>query len=337
MKHNYVLLLAFATPVAGLFAQPALDAPGTTPVAGDQITVHAGNFVQPGAAGANQIWDHSAIAFGAANAPLFVTPASTGLAGTFPNATVAVDLTGGNYQFYRCTATSFEEDGFSASGYIGTSSDRLTLLVYPFTYNSTFTDAASWDVIPPGGNPYTRTANIGVTADGYGTLVTPWGTVTNVLRVHSGRYIVDNEYTPATTFTWDSWSFYKPGVHHSIMDLERTSFNFFGFISNDSTSHTIDQNAVGVEEAMRHDIGVDLQPNPANDRVEVVYGVEAGRSLSIDLLDVTSKAVRTLVRRTQATGVQREFMDLAGLTAGIYLVRITDDRGATGMRRLVVR
>ena len=323
-------------PGAGLLAQPTLNSGSATPVAGDHFTYVHGDWIAPGPTGANQTWDYSSHPLGTPSTGTFVAMSATGLASTYPNATVANDLSGGNYIFSRGTATSYEDDGSNISGTVVTCTDRQVLMQYPMNYNGTFTDAMACDVASSGQN-WTQTGSITATADGWGTVITASGTIANVLRVHTLRHITDNHYTPATTYDNDSYYFYKPGVRSPVVVIDHSSANFFGIISADSSLTAMDAGSIGINETALHDIGVDLQPNPANDRVEVIYGVGSGRSLNIDLLDVTGHAMHSIARHTLVTGAQREFIDLTDLSAGVYLVRVTDDRGATGMKRLVVR
>jgi hypothetical protein len=163
----------------------------------------------------------------------------------------------------------------------------------------------------------------------------PWGAVSNVLRVHLVKHMVDNQYTPPSTFDNDTYTWYKPGVHGPVLSIDIVSASVFGFPFGDSSATFATAAAVGIEEALRHDIGVDVQPNPATDRVEVVFGLNGGLTAKIDLLDLTGQVVRTIARKTLAAGIQREFISLSELPAGAYLLRVTDETGAVGMKRLV--
>ena len=315
-------------------AQPSLSSGSVTPIPGDHFSYLNGAWLAPGPAGTSQTWDYSASALTAQNTNSFVAMSGTGLASSFPNATVASDLTGGNYTFSRGTATSYEDDGSSISGTVVTCTDRQMLMQYPMNYNSTFTDGMACDVAWSGQN-WTQTGSITATADGWGTVITASGTIANVLRVHTLRHITDYHYTPATTYDNDSYYFYKPGVRSPVVVIDHSLTDFFGIIVADSSLTALDAGTIGIDEAMLHDIGVDVMPNPVTDRLEVVFGTDAGHILSIDLLDVTGRSVRTLSHRTQVAGVQREFIDMNTLPAGAYLVRVTDEHGATGMKRVI--
>ena len=335
MMRPYTYVFALLAPVAS-WAQPNLGAGSVNPVPGDQLEYSYGDFAQPGAGGANVTWDQTGLSTSNPNTFNYVTVASTSVAASFPQATVAQDEGSGDYLFYRATADGYSDDGFhlTTSGYTGTCSDPSLLVAYPLTYGGTFTDQSTCSVTD-GNTTWARTTDVSGIADGWGDLQLSWGTVSNVLRVRNQRTMVDNQLSPATTTTFDDYFYYRPGVHGPVLVLERITIDFGGFILSDSSSSVIGTSTIGVEELLRHDIGMELWPNPATDRVEVTFGLAGGQAVVIDVLDLHGQVVRNHARNTRATGLQREVIDIAGLTAGVYLVRITDGTGALGMRRLV--
>lgn len=332
MKQLYVPVLSMVVPFFSATAQPTLTSGSASPVPGDESIYQSALFMDQGPAGAGQTWDLSSLTNLASATRQWVAPVATGVGGPFPNATVAVGLTANHFLFYKATATGFEEDGFSLLTTVSTCGDRLTLMQYPLAFGGVFSDDMQCD-ITDGVTSWEETATITAGADSYGTLVLPWGTVNDVLRVRTQTHREETQY--GTVSDYDTYSWYKPGVHFAIATIETRVATFSGFTIRDSSTAVLDASAIGMEEALRYSIGVDLQPNPATDRVEVVYGVAGGRALSIDLIDLTGTTVRTFPRTTNAAGVQRETIDLHGLSGGAYLVRVTDHTGAFGMKRLV--
>ncbi len=334
MKQRYALFSALLLSLSLAVAQPTLSAGSANPVPGDALTYSSADFVEPGAAGAGVTWDFATLSTIGSNTFTYVTPASTGLATTFPDATVAQDESGA-YFFYRADAAGYKDVGFTLGGYTCVCSDPLLMLAYPMAFNGTFTDNMNCNVTD-GTNTWTRTSSITGTADAHGNLVLPFGQVNNVLRVHSVQNMVDNQIDPPSTVNTDLYSWYRPGTHGPLFSISTMHAVYSGFPLNDSSATVIDASSiVGVDELVRHDIGVELWPNPATDRVDVVYGLGGGHALTIDLLDVTGQVVRRIARRSLAAGIQREVLPIADLPAGAYLVRITDDTGALGMQRLV--
>ena len=52
---------------------------------------------------------------------------------------------------------------------------------------------------------------------------------------------------------------------------------------------------------------------------------------------LAGKVVLKKDRTTMVTGIQREVLDISGISKGLYSVLVTDDKGATGVKRLVVQ
>lgn len=323
-------------PCATLCGQVTLSSGTADPSAGDALTLSTCSWVDPGPAGTNITWAQPDLEVLSTNVSNYVSAASTGLAGTYPNATVAYDGGGGTYLFYREAATGYEQDGFVLNMYSATCSDRLLLLPYPLSYGNTWSDNATCTVTD-GSTSWARTMSVTGTADGWGSIILPAGTVTNVLRVHWVENMVDNQYDPPSTTVFDYYSWYRPETPGPVFSTSNIDVTIFGFSTSDSSSTLLDLSAIGMQEVLDHAIGVRVMPNPVSDRAEVVFGLGAGERATIELLDVSGRVVRTSTRAIQVSGAQREFIDMVALPAGAYVVRITDGRGAYGTSRVVKR
>ncbi|HNK43055.1 MAG TPA: hypothetical protein PL002_17835, partial [Flavobacteriales bacterium] len=295
-------------PCATLCGQVTLSSGTADPSAGDALTLSTCSWVDPGPAGTNITWAQPDLEVLSTNVSNYVSVASTGLAGTYPNATVAYDGGGGTYLFYREAATGYEQDGFVLNMYSATCLDRLLLLPYPLSYGNTWSDNATCTVTD-GSTSWARTMSVTGTADGWGSIILPAGTVTNVLRVHWVENMVDNQYDPPSTTVFDYYSWYRPETPGPVFSTSNIDVTIFGFSTSDSSSTLLDLSAIGMQEVLDHAIGVRVMPNPVSDRAEVVFGLGAGERATIELLDVSGRVVRTSTRAIQVSGAQREFID----------------------------
>jgi len=77
---------------------------------------------------------------------------------------------------------------------------------------------------------------------------------------------------------------------------------------------------------------IKMYPNPADKQVSLLLpqGIDNGVNYQIKLTDITGK----IVMQRQATG-GKEVIDIAALTAGIYIVEITDSKGKRVTEKLV--
>jgi hypothetical protein len=309
-----------------------LESGAIDPVPGEVLSFAGCTFVQQGPSGAGVEWEFTSLDVVNSTTLSYISLQASGLASTFPTANVIQDNGGGDLVVYRSSAAAYEQLGSASPDDTATCADPFLIMSYPLTFGDAFDDVVDC-IETAGSNTYAISGSASSVADGWGTITLPFGTVNNVLRVRRVQDLVSEEFTPATQIRIDDYSWYRPGVHRALFTTARNRVTLFGFLTlRDSASTVIQDLNVGLDELVWHDIGVDAWPNPATDRLEVTFGLSAGHKVSIDVVDITGGLVRTTRRPTLVHGVQREVIDVAGLCPGAYMVRVTDETGATGMR-----
>jgi chitodextrinase len=83
---------------------------------------------------------------------------------------------------------------------------------------------------------------------------------------------------------------------------------------------------VGIDEHLLNSIS--LYPNPAKEVVNVQCTMNNVQVESIEVFDVYGKVVRTGVETFHETSLQTAQINVSGLAAGMYFVRVTTDQGA---------
>jgi hypothetical protein len=83
---------------------------------------------------------------------------------------------------------------------------------------------------------------------------------------------------------------------------------------------------VGIDEHLLNSIK--LYPNPANDVVNVQCTMNNVQVEAIEVFDVYGKVVRTGVETFHETSLQTAQINVSGLAAGMYFVRVTTEQGA---------
>lgn len=181
-KSLHILFFGSLISAVNTVAQPTITATGINPIGGDVITTTNTNYVGPGSAGINQTWDLSTMTPSGASATFaYANPSSTPYASSFTNSNVSASY-GGSYVYYKTSSAAWQFYGAVTSATMSYSNPE-DFLHFPFTYTNTYTDSWATTFIS-GGYTFYRTGTTTVTADGYGTLITPSGTFSNVLRVH---------------------------------------------------------------------------------------------------------------------------------------------------------
>jgi hypothetical protein len=165
--------------------------------------------------------------------------------------------------------------------------------------------------------------------DATGTLITPAGTFSNVLRMMSVQSYVDDFGIPlpppagegtTTVYNWISPDY--PGVALLSITIDETSTN------SDTTVSYVNPTEVGFEQISRSTIGV--YPNPANDQVRVIADMNITR---IDVMDLSGRMVTT---QTIASNQSQALVSTSTLTNGVYILRAVNSNGNSTSTRLVV-
>jgi hypothetical protein len=80
-----------------------------------------------------------------------------------------------------------------------------------------------------------------------------------------------------------------------------------------------------------------LYPNPASEQVHLTFELNSEHLISIDVVDVNNKVVRTLVNEAIfSSGRHRIETPLNKLQPGFYFCRITDEKGCMTLKKLVI-
>ena len=201
MKTLFLLLILAL--YSNVFSQITLTA-SNNPVPGNSMrSIFCDTTLVQGNSGANQSWNFSVISFLDSSYQNWVNSSSTPYSAQFPLSNIAAQADNEDSYTYFATSTSgMTENGYGGTGNILLYSDPKTILQYPFTYNSSFSDnfAATYTI---SGSDVKRTGTTTVSGDAWGTINLPSGSYSNSLRV---KYIIStrdssNPGIPVVTVT----------------------------------------------------------------------------------------------------------------------------------------
>lgn len=330
MKKSYFILLLLSTTFSiRVSAQsPILTAVNSNPVIGDNFTGQSINYTSPGSGGASQVWDFSTATSAGTQTFSFIDPSTTANAASFPTATVTTYNPANTVLNYLSTsASALAAEGFfygAPTNMIVSYSNPQTVLSYPFSFGSNFTDTYS-GTYTSGTSTIIRNGLNTVNADGYGTLIMPYGTLNNVLRV-----TVLDQYTDTTSFgapysefTFETYNWYLPGVHYQVLSL--TSLYMNGDPTPVAQFGTyLDQSSVGIPENDLLSAAVTIYPNPAN---EFIHIRSTEKIKNMDCFNYAGQAVDVKVENSS--------VDISSLSKGLYFIRITSENGKTLTQKFI--
>ena len=321
MKKIYSLLIGMFLMVNISIAQPTITAANFNPVIGQTLTYHTFTPVSltPGNAGVNQTWNFAGTIGTATNTFTYVTPSSTPYGASFPGATVASNQNGA-YDYMIANNSHLARKGVWASNIPIVYSDEQSIITYPFTYNSTFSDnfAATFT----SGITFNRSGTINGTADGYGTLILPWGTVNNVLRIHLTENYQDVSLAGTFTYSSDIYVWVVPNTHYYLYSL--TALTTMG--NTTYAGNYIDQASVGIAEASAAEINLNTFPNPATDLLKISYELKKSAEVEYTVTNLTGQVIESSVDANSGGVPISKSFDVSAYPAGFYFlsIRIAD-------------
>jgi len=334
MKKYLPLYLILIVSIGHTVAQPVLNYSDINPVIGNTFNGNVSNYVAPGSAGANQTWDLTSMASTQAVLISAVTPASTGLASTYPSANLALTYPGSPTTFYNTNTSAFQFAGQSSAQADIVYSNLEDLLRFPATYNSSYTDA--WHAsFTSNGYPYSRTGSTTVTYDGYGTLKLPGGIYSNAVRVHFVQTYTDSSYIGGFWFVIpynnDEYIWYLKGNHYPVA----TSFTLTASGSTIQSSTFLTNIVSGVNENSNA-LSFGLFPNPCADALNIVADATSGHKAEVKVYNSLGEVMETPELDNGIMNDNKFRLDTRKLSQGIYYARILVDGVESSSKQFIV-
>ncbi len=312
-----ILLVSF-----NLNAQIALTSNNNTIAIGDSYNyVVVNNFsFDVSQSGANKTWDFST-ATGTEDSYSCISLSSSSEPSNFPSANLVLVSATYNTESYLSTSSSeiSIEGAYLAGNGRAIYSDKQEYLKFPMTYNDVFNETFSGTVENiSAGQTYDRVGTIEITADGYGNLILPYTTISNVLRIKVVNISTDTymgfplpETTTISYFWYDTLNKNYLANTSEVYNLESLISSYAYYLSE--TDLVLDAN-----KSNYTDNQLSFFPNPVND-----YAIIKNNSfytIPISIYDTKSSLIKTLEIKN---GENR--IDTSDLLSGIYIIKYQQD------------
>ena len=229
MKHILLLATTFLL-FASAIAQPTLTAATNNPVAGDVITGFIcdtsgySGVIAGGASGAGVTWNFGSLRANTYDTSIFTSGAGSLYIDSFPGSNLlgidrySVGVT--RYGYYETTNDYCRELGLydSLTHHCYYFVNARPFIYYPLSYGATIT--VDTTIQDDSITHYHVTSIDSTIVDAYGTLTTPAGTYSNVLRVHTIVHQKDSSLLFGTYFyRSEGYSWFQPGFHNTLLSL----------------------------------------------------------------------------------------------------------------------
>ncbi len=327
-KLNFILFVFIG--VLG-YAQPSITRAGVDRT-NVPVTFRSDDFtatsISAGPAGANITWNFSA--YSGVNVVTTTTNACPGQANCFrfPAANrITKPSQAEVYDFSSMTDTEATMLGsyFGPAMGEGTSTytDPLIEYKFPITYLQQFDDNYQFNVVSAATNT-SESGQVSFTADAYGTVITPVGTFSNVIRVKRMR--TATQTMPGSlqaSYTNESyqWISQNEGV---VLSFAINSFTFNGTTNTTKSLSYLVPGALSTAETDNRQADISVYPNPGEDRV-TLKSKEEIKKITVNSLD----------GKTVLTAENNRSIDISGLPKGVYILQGTFRNGTSVSKKII--
>lgn len=326
----------------------------------DSILVSVNNTIgsnDPSLTGANYNWDFSSLSpnvqqFEKFDSPLDFTSPFNYLFNPFNTSYgrdnyefATISLPGGTqiteaYDFFKETSSQFRQigSGFTVNAvpipFLYSADD----IIYEFPVNYLNTDDCNYkyglDI--PGMGYYGQSGHRVNLVDGWGTLITPFGTF-QTLRVLSTIDAVDTVYNNSLSAGTNiprplkyEFKWLATGKKIPVLKIEATDIAGNITVSNvryiDSARAGVPQ--VGIVENSKTDLELGVYPNPCVNELLVNYKLPVTSPVKISITDVLGKTTAVVVDEIQIAGGHKKSISITDLhlNSGIYFLNLQTDK-----------
>ncbi|MDQ3045930.1 MAG: T9SS type A sorting domain-containing protein [Bacteroidota bacterium] len=322
---------------AAAIAQPTLTASGCNPTVGETFTLtNCPGTYSPGTSGASQTWNLSSMSGTSAGATNVITASSGPNASSFPLATVGNNnTTEGSCIYYQTSSSALKNYGIVAGTTVIPYSNPEDMLHFPFAYTNTYTDPWAGSFVSSG-YTFFRSGSTAVTADGYGTLTTPNGTYTNVMRIHFVQTYQDSAdvggFPYVIDYVNDEYLWYRDGMPHSAL---AGVYSLVATPGGTSPGGFYISSAVGIEENSAL-TSMEVYPNPATEQLNVDLTLTESKNVEVRIFNSLGQQVQVINGENGAQGLNSLKVQVTELPEGIYFAQISLDGKASQTKRFVV-
>jgi len=282
--------------------------------------------ISEGSAGPNRTWNFTSLSFNDSSAVSYVASSSTPYSSQFPTSNIASTTDDSTYSYATASQTNLIINGNAGSGMVIPYTDSQLFMQYPFTFNSSFTDAFSANFVVSGINTF-RTGTTAVTGDAWGQINLPNGSFTNALRVKYVTTTRDSSnvgisvivITNLTSYVW-----FVPGKKFPVFEIiySNVTFNGTPFGSYKTVNYTPNNIPIGIsnistETPSRYNLSQNY-PNPFNPVTNLEFEISKFGLVSLKIYDMIGKEIANLISTNLSPGKYNYNFDASDLASGIY-------------------
>lgn len=217
-------------------------------------------------------------------------------------------------------------------------------IIYRFPMNYLNQDSCDYKygLTIPGMGYYGQTGHRVNLVDGWGTLVTPFGTFTT-LRVLSAVTAVDTIYIDAFKIGSNiprplkhEYKWFAQGSKVPVLQIDANVTGGTLTVTSIQFQDSLRSNVphVGIKDIAADGGKFEVYPNPAQEQCTIHYLTKSNVPVQISVMDITGKTIFSSVE-TRSAGEQRFTLSTQNFSNGIYFVRLQVER-TSSVQKLII-
>lgn len=317
MRISFTLLLSLTLNFA--YAQSSISSSELGTGLGDSIYNIYSEYINPGKAGSNITWDLSAADSIDVQNLTSLKPSATPYASKFPNANVAY-YNDGNYSYYLQDDKKRSLLGvYTYSDIELKYTDPDDILRFPIEYQDKYTD--TWATSFTSGINFTRTGTTKLEVDGYGTLITPIDTYSNVLRVYMVQEYKDVSQAGTYNYVNKQYFWFKKGIFSALASC--TEFESFQGTVENTIYISVKEPVVNSLQRLTKENPISIYPNPASNTLNINFS-KLNSASKWSIISIDGRAVLSGDMNASANSLS---IDISSLAESIYTFVLSNESG----------
>lgn len=344
------ILITFLISINLVICQPVVNSDILLTIGDERDVSYVETAFNPGEAGENITWDFSSLTESYSVTWFAISPEETGLGNLFPTADIAFNIPGDEGSENYTEGWTFYDTGsgdeISLLGsvilnVIGTNVDSNffflnddpdLLFEFPMTYPDQFSDDISGTaVVFFQGQQFEleRSGSTTTEVDGYGTLITPEGTYTNVLRVKRTEELTDMFLGIPTNHEIVRYDWFSPIYDYLLYHTEEIIIRDAGGAEQSRTTQTYYAEPQLITAVPENKVeSFNVYPNPSSKFIRLPQEL-LGLSAKVEIYSMHGKSVF-------AKESFSDKIDVSHFSPGVYFVSVTENNGKRYRSQFVV-
>ncbi len=334
------LLFTFFTFIicSNLFSQVTLTSLNNPAAGNTMLIVNCDTLgIVQGNSGANQTWNFTGIILRDSTVNTWVASNTTPYAAQFPTSNIASTPNNSDYSYFTSSLSDFLYNGYGGMFQVNSYTNPETILQYPFTYNSNFSDTYSSVYNNGVANSYLNGTTTS-TGDAWGTLILPNGTFNDALRIRTVKAHRDSSniggFNNVLDFSSTAYTWFVPNKKFPVFEVRYNSIAINGAptFSGKFVTYNPNNPTIGITQ-LNTNIPDNIKlsqnyPNPFNPSTKIRFEITAAErninsNVKLLIFDELGKEVTTLVNENLSPGSYEADWNASNVAGGVYYYKLS--------------